>query len=398
MTRPHPIPLMPTEAKPKARSRGLRLLRDLVAWAALAILLMRYAPDWFRTVSRTEVLSFLALLMGFIWLHVLIHELGHAIAGHLAGMEALSIGVLGWRWDHDGRAWRRRRGDAVAGISGYALMAPRSAAELNRARVAFFVLGGPAANILLATPALAFWLGGNGSGLALLAAKACAIVGLGFGLVNLLPFRSGGFRTDGGTLLDLLRDPQGMAIGFTALHVLRASRAGIRARDWSRELLPPWSEYRDLQTEAIVCAAVNCLLRALDENDAEVADQCAQRVAARFDGICGAPRSGIALAMAMHAVLREQPLECIRAWRAQIGPHLLDLSAYLAWIDAEIAFREGRFDEARLLIQHAREALPRLIDAGARIALQDYLDALAERLAGKGEGTAEALPLASSAS
>ena len=354
MTQSPSIPLLPPAASSKAKSRKFGLLGNIALWSLVMVLLRLYAPDWYRDVVRGNMLVFMALLLVCAWVHVIIHELGHALVGKLVGMEVFSIGVFRWRWDHDGETWRRRYGEAVAGISGYVLLAPRPGTPLSRSRIALYALGGPAANLLLAVPVLAIWLVGDVTGVAKLALGAWVFVGLAFGLVNLLPFRSGGFRTDGGKLLDLLRDPQGVFIGFMALQVIRASRSGTRARDWDEGLLAPWADYRELQTDDRVAAAGNCLLRALDQNDPAVADDCARCLLEHFSTASGATRSGIALLMAMHAVPRGHPLEAIRAWRAEIGPHLIDLGAYRAWLDAEIALREGRSDEARSQLEIGR--------------------------------------------
>ena len=179
--------------------------------ATSAILWMPVLLQWpwlERSLAATPGVSVLwavtfCLLM--LWPQVLLHEGGHALAGLARGMQPLAFGVGPWRWERGGDRWRLRRGGHVRGVSGFAILLPRGERGQSRFDQFAYLIGGPAANLTtlaavlvllpLTTdaPVAASFLAGTGAGAATL------------GLINLLPFETHGWRSDGRNILDLFR-------------------------------------------------------------------------------------------------------------------------------------------------------------------------------------------------
>src|SRR5690606_18981027 len=65
-----------------------------------------------------------------------------------------------------------------------------------------------------------------------------ACTGVAFGAINLLPFRSRGWRSDGLTLLQLWRRPREAQAALQTQALVARSLAGVRPRDWEAGLLP----------------------------------------------------------------------------------------------------------------------------------------------------------------
>jgi len=379
----HPPPLSP-ESKPKTNWRSVLGIAGWVVGGATIGLVL----DRFLDLDDAPALGLLAAFLVSMWLHAVIHEAGHALAGLAVGLKPVAFGVGPLRLERTASGWRFRWGGGIAGIGGFASMLPPVDAVPRRREQALYILGGPLSNLLLGVPALLL------SVPALLLANAAppgvwAILGFGFGVAglvagvaNLVPLKTAGWLSDGAHLLLLRRDPQGALDGFRVQQLIQVSMDGQRPRDWPAALLPeqplpdpatdsPWAT-ADVQLR---------LLAAIDRGEPERARTCARWMAARWPHAAPYDRPGIALSMAEHAAQIEDDLELLRAWRPLGQGGLLDLSCHEAWLDAEIALREGRNAEARTLLSAARDALPCVHDGGTRTAVAEQLDVLETRLA-----------------
>lgn len=372
----HPPPL-PPESKPKTDWRSL-IANGLIyaaAGAAAGWLVMRHLK-----LDGLAALGLFAVFMVSIWLHILIHEAGHAIAGIAAGCKPLAFGVGPLRLERGEGGWQLRWGGGIAGIGGFAMLLPPSDAVPRRREQALYLLGGPLSNLLVSVPVL---LLANAA-----TPGAWTIVGVGFGaagvmlgLVNLVPFKTAGWLSDGAGLLLLLRDPERAMDGFRVQQLIQASMNGQRPRDWPLSLLPerplPAS---DTDLPWALAEVLMRLSSAIDRGEHASARVHARWMVAHWPHAAPAERPGIALAMAVHAALVEDDLDLLRAWRPLGSCNILDQSCHEAWLDAEIALREGREAEARSLLATARSALPRVLDGGTRAAVAECLDALDIRL------------------
>src|SRR5690606_431419 len=208
-----------------------------------------------------------------------LHEAGHALCGIARGMRPIAFGIGPLRWDRGASGWRFRRATGVAGISGFAALYPVGDHGLSRADQALFLLGGPLANLF--TAALAFSLLPLADGSAvlsgiLLGGGSSALL---LGLVNLVPFHSQGWRSDGRGLLDLLRRSPDATLQQRLNQLMALNMAGVRPRDWPETLLP-----EPVATPTSPILTVNGeILRlswAMDRGDGDDALACAQRATA----------------------------------------------------------------------------------------------------------------------
>jgi len=182
---------------------------------------------------------FLVVFQLLLWLSVLVHELGHMGAAVLWGWRPfmLSVGPVrlqfGATWTQ--RQWRRNpQGLGIAGFS--ANLPPIGApGQMNRG-FAWSVACGPLASLALAGVALWFWQSGLVSELAGTALLLACLSGV-LGLVNLVPFRSVGFASDGGQLLELWRGDPAVheRLGLALLQA--QSLGGRRPREWDEALV-----------------------------------------------------------------------------------------------------------------------------------------------------------------
>ncbi|WP_165967447.1 M50 family metallopeptidase [Luteimonas aestuarii] len=385
---PHAAFLPPPEPPAAKRKPGWRSLLVFVLWlvaggviGALAawtgIGLHRLSGAWLPPVSA-GIAVVAGLLM--LWPHIVLHEAGHAVAGLARGMRPIAFGVGPLRWDRGESGWRFRRGNGIAGISGFAALLPVGERGLSRGDQALFLSGGPLANLLTAAVAFALaWVAADSRWLAsvLFGTAAGALL---LGLVNLLPFHSQGWRSDGRGLLDLLRGSPDAALQQRLNQVMALTMAGVRPRDWPDTLLPEPPPIASSPTPML--AANVHLLRlswAMDRGDDATAAGSARQLTAAYHDLPVAFRPHLATALAGHAARNLRDAEVLAAWRPLCEGGITDLSFIRAWLDAELAVLTGAAD-AGAAIAAARALLPLAPDPVTMRLLGEYLDALSGRL------------------
>jgi hypothetical protein len=219
-------------------------------------------------------LPFRSLLIGFLpalYLGVLVHELGHVLAGLSAGFELrmLSVGALfltretaGWKI----RFFPRR---IVAG--GQTLMLPKSTDRLVD-RYIRLVLGGPAATfaLLVITVILALMFP-QSAGI-----RVVLIVNLLLAAQSCLPYNVRGVSTDAKVLLLLIRKGPAAERLAALLYIIAMDSQQIEPCDWPRDLV----EKMSIPTEdkAFLTSAVSVRYAvALDRGDPECIAEAIER-------------------------------------------------------------------------------------------------------------------------
>jgi len=325
----------------------------------------------------SPTIALLAVALSF-WPHIVLHEAGHALAGIARGMRAIAFGIGPLRWELGQSGWRFRHGGGLGGASGFAALLPQGDRGLSRADQMLYLAGGPLANLATAALVLALLPLADDSTLWTSAALGVALCAALLGVLNLAPFHSQGWRSDGRGLLDLLlRSPD--AILQQQIHQLLAlAHARVRPRDWPQALVP-----RAVPASTSPMLAANGdLLRlswAMDHGDDPEAAEAALRATARLPAAPAAFRPHLACALAGHAARCLRDREVLAAWRPLCEGGITDLSPLRAWLDAELAALSGDAAATTAAVAAARALLPRIPDPVSGLLLGEYLDELGRR-------------------
>ncbi len=348
--------------------------------ATSAILWMPVLLQWpwldryLAAIPEMSVLWAVTFCLLMLWPQVLLHEGGHALAGLARGMQPLAFGVGPWRWERGGDRWRLRRGGHVRGVSGFAILLPRGERGQSRFDQFAYLIGGPAANLTtlaavlvllpLTTdaPVAASFLAGTGAGAATL------------GLINLLPFETHGWRSDGRNILDLFRRSPDAERARRVRATLGLVSAGVRPRDWPAAILPELPDERTAPPDLVgIQAASQLLAHALDRGDAVLARRCARLLAVGHAAVPEAMRPHVAIGMASFAACIERDRELLAAWRELSEGGLFDLSAIRAWLDAELAMLSGDRAGVQTALATARALRTRVPDEVTALQLDELL-------------------------
>jgi hypothetical protein len=327
-----------------------------------------------RVIRRSPLLllgEFLLLMLLFPPI-VLAHEVGHAIAGTLAGWRVQSLFVGPWRFVRDGRRSRIVLHRSYFYYGGAAVVVPREWGNDERIRRAFraMVAGGPFASLV--TAGLLFVVlfltqpsaGPTFSGGWRFVLFVAATMSLAIGVGTLLPIRqSRTVRNDGlQLLLSRARDRKGPrpldpVIRLGALVLMLTER---RPRDWTPEMLAVLASSPPDQRQAFE------YYHALDTRELERARDTLQSMIERVataDGLLGMrSRQEVALEAAIFEAVWRNDGEAARSWLALGGdaarwdPHIMGLAR------SATAAAVGDIAAARAALARAtREAEQRLV-------------------------------------
>lgn len=373
-------PLAPPAAGPARRRKptlagALVLIGSAVGGGVVAFASLRALDDGVTAFHLSIVV--LALLVS-IWLQLLVHETGHALAALSRGYRPMAFGVGPLRLERGQAGWRLHVARNVHGIGGFASLLPPTEAPDPRLDDAIYLAGGPLANFLAAAVALALlpWTEpGSASATSLWALAAFGVL---IGAVNLVPFTSGGWRSDGLGLLDLWRKPE-LVAGYRRLQQVGVLQMnGLRPRDWPVALIPelPTADADPHLRRGVALVRLN---HALDREQPAPAREAAESLVADWAEAPDGLRQIVAVSLAAHAALVERDAELVDAWLAHADGGLFDLTSSRHWLAAEAAALRGDLHGARRAIAAARAALGRVQDPASHAMLVEALDTLEGR-------------------
>lgn len=384
---------LPPKVEPAVGRSRLRLIvRFLlcgiaggIVGAGGALLIKHVELPWLTSYSATIPARNGGLVVLFcflmIWPQILLHEAGHALAGISRGMRAISFGVGRWRWERSEDGWRFRRAERLRGVSGFAMLLPQGERGKTRFDQAVYLLGGPSVNLSLAALALVCLPVSGDTVWFTSLLIALAVTGGFIGVINLLPFKTQGWSTDGRNLFDLLSGSSSAEQSRQIRHIMSLTLAGVRPRDWPSSDLPSVVIDPETPPNPIQLSALSLRLsRALDCNDAEAAREFAAQLGPAYASAIEAVRPHVAIGMASFAALIEKDHHLLAAWLPLCEGGLLDLSGSRAWLAAEAAALNGERDVAQEAFNHAWNLRRRVPDAVSVMQLEEYLVALAQRL------------------
>lgn len=175
-----------------------------------------------KLVLTAQVIFFACLSL---YLHILLHEAGHLVAGLMTGYRFVSFRIASYTLVRDEAGLHVRR-FSIPGTAGQCLMMPPK--DIDRPPFVLYNLGGVLANVFLSAGAL---ICGNGVFWTMFGA-----VGLLLGLANGIPLKLGGIPNDGYNLLVMRRQPAARRAFAAQLRINGLLSEGKRLRELPSEL------------------------------------------------------------------------------------------------------------------------------------------------------------------
>lgn len=190
-------------------------------------------PGWIAAISSILLILFIIIL---------VHELGHLIAGFAVGLKFLMISVGPFKIQKTGESIRPGINRHLNASGGLTLMIPEHN-DPDKSKMFWFIAAGPLANFILGiiTLSIVVMLSDDQTGQTmnyiLYLLFTTGFISIILGLVSIIPSESHAFESDGRQILDMYRGGE-KAISKQQLTILSVSILnGTRPREIDKSLL-----------------------------------------------------------------------------------------------------------------------------------------------------------------
>ncbi len=301
----------------------------------------------------------------FVLLFVLVlavHEMGHLLGGFYRGMRFLLfvVGPFQWRRTVDGIKfqWVFRLG----GFLGLAAATPDPKKDFLL-QMKSMVLGGPFASASLA--ALVFLLSAFAEGRVAVYAMFTAVFSMFIFFITLIPFRSGGFMSDGMQWLEMRRGGPEVKERQLITNILMQSIAGVRPRDLDATNIAQCLALQSTDPMRAALAHSTAFLAAIDANKIDIAKTHAAWLTENINAFPQGFRQSVMIELSVFSAKLGE-LENARSWLQKSSGGLVD-EARRVMAEFEIALLEKNRGNAERALEKARRHSTRALDAGLNV-------------------------------
>jgi hypothetical protein len=321
--------------------------------------------------NALDAFAFLLLIL----VVMAIHELGHLMGGFSRGMKFLLFIVGPFQWIKTPDGIRFSLVFNLGNFGGLAAAMPDPNREFSP-QMKRLIISGPLASFMLT-------IIGVLAGLLLTGKPAFYfyfIGGLSFliFLLTALPFRAGGFMSDGMQLLELMRGGVGVEERQTILNLMMQSMAGTRPRDLDQSIIERMLRFESLDPMRQVIARLYAYLSSSDRGEHELASEYIDWMQQHIEQYPQGFRQSLILEICLD-YLRQGRLEEARRWMKKSAGGIVDESRR-ALVEAELALAENNKEQAIKAIAKARKLSRRTYDNGMRIMTLEQIERAEQKI------------------
>jgi hypothetical protein len=317
------------------------------------------------------------VLWGISFLPVIVlviaaHEAGHAVAGISQNFDFRMFVVGPFMWDKEQHGWKFKWNKNVNVAGGMVICLPRDTEDLKK-RFMVYGAGGPLASLLLTVVGYVFHIVlPSGSYLGYLFLLIALLSFLIF-VVTIIPMQVGGFTTDGGRILNLLRGGERAQFETLLIKLITQSTAGVRPAllNW-QDLVEADHLGRKLNSPFHIYIQSYFFQSAWDKGDLEMAHQHLLAYVAGSESIPKGLRGMVWLDAALFFAVAKQDYAQARTYWQNFIPSAIIPKAQIHAVEAALLLEENRQQAAEKIDTAVRE-LPNMLDRGAALALHDLL-------------------------
>lgn len=323
----------------------------------------------FQFPEGINALGAMLLALTAIYLVLLTHELGHLLAGKLAGMRPFLLITGPFKIMATKNKWSIGLNTSLSLAGGLAACAPVKTNNLRNGLLVM-IAGGPLTSLLgsllglglyfsmpVSTWSFFFFLFG--------------VTAAGIFIVTMIPAKTSGFMTDGAQLLSLLRgDPE--AEQRALLVELQAeSMSGVRPRDYSHETI---NRLLSTKGNPLIEASAEMLayLHYLDRNELEPAGRSLNNAIAYEKDLPEGIKQAFYLEYAYFQAAHRSDAPTARSYLHKSNGAIAEQHSRLR-SEAAVLFAEGRIAEARDKANQAIKLAGHSYDSGSAAAEKDWL-------------------------
>jgi Peptidase family M50 len=352
---------------PQKRSKGWRPIYTGFVLGLLLVLILILDDE--NQLGDWHLPPFGGLwLIPALYVSIAIHELGHLIAGKLAGVKAGGVSLRAFVFSKYRRFWVFRLMPRNWTVGFYEPLVETSG--FNLSRFFWMVAAGPIASILLTVLCAVIWTRYGTDTTQWVGSLFW--MGLFMVVSSVTPFSEGVKKSDATILWQLVRAPRQVAVWMAMISIQAADAKGVRPREWNLELFGELLS-ADVFVDEYPSFQLLAYYRRLDEGADALALEHLENALARCGRANNAMLQGLFLeAASASAFISNNPTQA-RRWH-ELASKLRKLKSPADVVEAGIAMSEGRQADALRHWEAAKAHAPSIDSGLARFARDKWLE------------------------
>ncbi|MBI3219057.1 MAG: M50 family metallopeptidase [Bacteroidetes bacterium] len=353
----------------------------MIAGAGVGFLGAQFGMNAAKTQPGINVVILLVLLIPAYFVVVGFHEGGHVVAGLLMRFEFRMFVVGPFLWEKENAQLKFKWNKNVNVSGGMAICLPTDSENLSK-RFSFYAAGGPIASLLFSGITFLLHLAANSwaeSGASWLTIPSQALfmtafLSLVIFAMTALPFRAGGFYSDGARVIRFMRGGDVARFDLLLLKIITGSASGIRPRDLQlSELIEAKALAQKLNAPMGVYLHAYHYQIDFDKNEIQHAEEHLQNYVKLADDVPGGIRNAVWLDAAFFYAVAKQDLPKAESYWNQFTPSALIPKAMVLATEAAIFWLKNERQSFQEKYDSALRELPNMLDKGLSVALRDKL-------------------------
>lgn len=287
------------------------ILFYLVLGGICGIVIGKYTGNFNSEKPFGVLLTTAALLLFMyisIFIHIIIHELGHLVFGLVSGYSFCSFRIFSFMWiKTDGKVQFKRL--SVVGTGGQCLMSPPSLID-GKFPVVLYNLGGSLMNTITSLPFLILTLFLGNNSLFANTLFIFSLTGIMIAAMNGIPMRLGVIDNDGYNALSLGKNKSALSAFWIQTQVVSLTAMGTRLKNMPKEWfsIPEDAEMKNSMTATLGVFTCN---RLMDEEKFAEAEKNITHLLEIDSGITGLHKSLLICDKIYCEAIRENRTEVI---------------------------------------------------------------------------------------
>ncbi len=251
----------------------------MLAGGICGVFMVHYAKNLGEDSSSGEEIMILGLLFlclyVVLFIHIVVHEGGHLIAGLLSGYTFSSFRIGSVMFiKKDGKMQIKKH--SIAGTGGQCLMSPPDMRD-EKIPYVLYNLGGCIGNLVLVIICLGFYFVYRDVPIVSVILLEFIVIGLALALTNGIPFRTGTVNNDGYNALSLGKNSEAIRSFWVQMKANEQIAKGVHLRDMPTGWFTvPNNE--DMKNSMAAVMGVFACNRLMDEHKFEEADALMRRL------------------------------------------------------------------------------------------------------------------------
>jgi len=330
--------------------------------------------------SMTNIIWLLPSLLLAVFIVLAVHEGGHVIGGLLAGDKFgfMTVGPLTLTKEKGKLTFKINRNLSMAG--GLALMMP-TGGNINAKKRALMVAGGPIMSLIFGLLMLAIyqWIAVNSIKPIQILITLLSFTSLGIFLTTIIPYKSGGFMSDGMQLLNIFRNNPESQQYFAILQLFAISQHGIRPAEYDSQTLST-SLLPSPNIALVLSAHLYHHYHFLDKQDIPKAKYHLDETAQRLNHYPEAFRYMVQLNIVFFEAFYHKNIEIAQSNWEQAEPFAIEKAPSYYIAKAALTSLKGETEDATQAIAQAKESLTHSQDKGMNILYQSQIQQIEQQI------------------